>query len=248
MTSWSYDLSRMRIFCPAMPSYLFSYRFAAGPRTRACRSRCARDRSRRTDVLSKDLGHIARSMRDGTHGPPQRRWGIRAILSEFHPRVQTQGAVLACETTDRVATVGAGATHGSPTVTKKLPYPALGRVATGHWSQRRDEAVAQPREYAVLRGSTGTTPLTVVTELTDRWHALRAPTMPRIGLSEPPITAKGPASNKRRGPQCRWISSESYLSRTQRVIHLMILVTRPEPTVRPPSRIAKPRPGSMAMG
>ena len=30
--------------------------------------------------------------------------------------------------------------------------------------------------------------------------------------------------------------------------HLMISVTRPEPTVRPPSRIAKPRPGSMAIG
>ena len=30
--------------------------------------------------------------------------------------------------------------------------------------------------------------------------------------------------------------------------YLMILVTRPEPTVRPPSRMAKPRPSSMAMG
>ena len=30
--------------------------------------------------------------------------------------------------------------------------------------------------------------------------------------------------------------------------HLMILVTLPEPTVRPPSRIAKPRPSSMAIG
>ena len=30
--------------------------------------------------------------------------------------------------------------------------------------------------------------------------------------------------------------------------HLRILVTRPEPTVRPPSRMAKPRPSSMAMG
>lgn len=30
--------------------------------------------------------------------------------------------------------------------------------------------------------------------------------------------------------------------------YLMILVTLPEPTVRPPSRIAKPRPSSMAMG
>lgn len=187
-------------------------------------------------------------MRDGTHGPPQRRWGIRAILSEFHPRAQTQGAVLACETTDRVAAVRAGATDSSPTVTKKLPYPALGRVATGHWSQRRDEAVAQPREYAVFQGSIGTTPLMVVTELTDQRHALLASTMAHNGLSEPRRSAKSPASEKRRGPQCRWISSESDLRQTQRVIHLMILVTRPEPTVRPPSRIAKPRPGSMAMG
>lgn len=30
--------------------------------------------------------------------------------------------------------------------------------------------------------------------------------------------------------------------------YLMILVTRPEPTVRPPSRIAKPRPSSIAIG
>ena len=60
--------------------------------------------------------------------------------------------------------------------------------------------------------------------------------------------AKGPTSLRRWDPQCRWISSESDLRQTQRVIHLMILVTRPEPTVRPPSRIAKPRPGSMAMG
>ena len=30
--------------------------------------------------------------------------------------------------------------------------------------------------------------------------------------------------------------------------HLMTLVTRPEPTVRPPSRMAKPRPSSMGDG
>ncbi|EJG14262.1 hypothetical protein HMPREF1136_0456 [Actinomyces sp. ICM47] len=39
-----------------MPSYLFSYRFAAGPRTRACRSRCARDPSRRPTSCPKILG------------------------------------------------------------------------------------------------------------------------------------------------------------------------------------------------
>ena len=71
-------------------------------------------------------------------------------------------------------------------------------------------------------------------------HRSKAPT--RAGI------AKGPTSLRRWDPQCRWISSESDLRQTQRVIHLMILVTRPEPTVRPPSRIAKPRPGSMAMG
>ena len=60
--------------------------------------------------------------------------------------------------------------------------------------------------------------------------------------------AKGPTSLRRWDPQCRWISSESDLRQTQRVIHLMILVTRPEPTVRPPSRMAKPRPGSIAIG
>ena len=69
----------------------------------------------------------------------------------------------------------------------------------------------------------------------------------RRGLNARRAT-KGPASSRRRGPQCRSISSESDLRETQRVIHLMILVTRPEPTVRPPSRMAKPRPGSIAIG
>ena len=71
-------------------------------------------------------------------------------------------------------------------------------------------------------------------------HRNKAPT--RAGI------AKGPTSLRRWDPQCRWISSESDLRQTQRVIHLMILVTRPEPTVRPPSRMAKPRPGSIAIG
>ena len=73
-----------------------------------------------------------------------------------------------------------------------------------------------------------------------RHHRYEAPT--RAGI------AKGPTSSRRWDPQCRWISSESDLRQTQRTIHFRILVTRPEPTVRPPSRIAKPRPGSMAMG
>ena len=123
MTSWSYDLSRMRIFCPAMPSYLFSYRFAAGPRTRACRTRRARDPSRGTDVLSKDLGHIARPIRDGTHGPPQIRWGNRAILSEFHPRAQTRKGVLACETTDRLAWIMTRAALNSPDLHQGTTIP-----------------------------------------------------------------------------------------------------------------------------
>ena len=39
-----------------------------------------------------------------------------------------------------------------------------------------------------------------------------------------------------------------YAEARRSVGHLMTLVTRPEPTVRPPSRMAKPRPSSMAMG
>lgn len=43
-------------------------------------------------------------------------------------------------------------------------------------------------------------------------------------------------------------SAFAQMSRVRSSHHLMILVTRPEPTVRPPSRMAKPRPSSMAMG
>ena len=46
--------------------------------------------------------------------------------------------------------------------------------------------------------------------------------------------AKGP---RRAGPFRRIVPDQA-----------MILVTRPEPTVRPPSRMAKPRPSSMAIG
>ena len=47
-----------------------------------------------------------------------------------------------------------------------------------------------------------------------------------------------------RGPGPSWWFSWSVTSGD----HLVILVTRPAPTVRPPSRIAKRRPSSMAMG
>src|SRR5699024_2017111 len=43
-------------------------------------------------------------------------------------------------------------------------------------------------------------------------------------------------------------ASASRLRGDPRDDHLVILVTRPEPTVRPPSRMAKPRPSSMAIG
>jgi hypothetical protein len=48
-----------------------------------------------------------------------------------------------------------------------------------------------------------------------------------------PQNKRGPASREGSGPSSR---------------HLVILVTRPAPTVRPPSRIAKRRPSSIAMG
>jgi hypothetical protein len=55
-----------------------------------------------------------------------------------------------------------------------------------------------------------------------------------VGMQEGPgAVAPGPS---------RWISAPKGSD------HLTILMTRPEPTVRPPSRMAKPRPSSMAMG
>ena len=50
-----------------------------------------------------------------------------------------------------------------------------------------------------------------------------------------------------KGPRCR-SSGALPLELRQSEDYLMILVTRPEPTVRPPSRIAKPRPSSIAIG
>jgi hypothetical protein len=52
-----------------------------------------------------------------------------------------------------------------------------------------------------------------------------------------PLNGKGALPPKRKGALVRASS-----------IYLTILVTRPEPTVRPPSRMAKPRPSSMAIG
>lgn len=165
-----------------------------------------------------------------------------------HPR-DAGASVPFCQSSTREYKPGGGFSHVKPptewqrqwselretvrTVTKKLPYPALGRVATGDRSHSHERGL----------GSSGET------------SPRQAPPLPHY---LPPChphqrdarqkTAKGPASIKRRGPQCRWISSESNLRKSQRSIHLMILVTRPEPTVRPPSRMAKPRPGSIAMG
>ncbi len=53
---------------------------------------------------------------------------------------------------------------------------------------------------------------------------------------------------KKEGPRCRSNGALPDKPVRQSEDYLMILVTRPEPTVRPPSRIAKPRPSSMAMG
>ena len=136
------------------------------------------------------------------------------------------------------------------TVTKKLPYPALGRVATGDRSHFHERGRAAPQMHRTTRFHSEPTH-----HLRHQCHRQRSAehshmhsdAHKRSSRSQQQI-AKGPASEKRRGLQCRWISSESNLSKPQRVIHLMILVTRPEPTVRPPSRMAKPRPGSIAIG
>ncbi len=58
-----------------------------------------------------------------------------------------------------------------------------------------------------------------------------------------------PPEDKAKAPLPKQRGLHTGISRKSSVSdYLMILVTRPEPTVRPPSRMAKPRPSSMAMG
>ena len=96
---------------------------------------CSRSLAR-TDVLSKDLGHIARPIRDGTHGPPQIRWqpchSVRVPPTGTNP-----GGVSHVKPPTEWRTRRSIRRYAL-TVTKKLPYPALGRVATGDASQRHE--------------------------------------------------------------------------------------------------------------
>ena len=70
--------------------------------------------------------------------------------------------------------------------------------------------------------------------------------------SQPPSavgarTGRGPGTVRCRALGGVLLGASALAGRTRRD-HLRILVTRPEPTVRPPSRMAKPRPSSMAIG
>lgn len=70
------------------------------------------------------------------------------------------------------------------------------------------------------------------------------PLLPRTGGHAAARTCENPAVLN--GPR----GSRRFDSAPHRIngSYLLILVTRPEPTVRPPSRMAKPRPSSMAIG
>ncbi len=77
----------------------------------------------------------------------------------------------------------------------------------------------------------------LVTETHGRLRRLHSPARARKHESakDRPRTTKGPDPKVR--PLC--LKADAYL---------MIFVTVPAPTVRPPSRMAKPRPSSMAIG
>lgn len=77
----------------------------------------------------------------------------------------------------------------------------------------------------------------------------RPPTASRSpGTPKGPGTLRcpGPSVNPSRSPERRAQVLPRWIRRSED--HLMIFVTRPDPTVRPPSRMAKPRPSSMAIG
>jgi hypothetical protein len=81
-------------------------------------------------------------------------------------------------------------------------------------------------------------------------HAQDAPVPPplRARVRPPDPTSSGSPGADAERPGCRTASGPLVCRGDPASGHLLILVTRPAPTVRPPSRMAKRRPSSMAMG
>ena len=124
---------------------------------------------------------------------------------------------------------------GPPTATLPQPLPPHSR-----WAAQRCPGSHLPVSVAARR-------------------PYRRPQAPRAHRAPPMAARPGPTRVRKKVCPGSWVRSgadpraEPLLSQvggeTRRSgPHLRTLVTRPEPTVRPPSRMAKPRPSSMAMG
>ena len=127
--------------------------------------------------------------------------------------------------------------------TEFLHYTALGRVA------KSDRSLPQltPAIFSIAEASLESQ----ITQFGALLPQRAGTTPPHLGNHRGPKLAMASAIAIKRSRPAQ--TSGPALLKNQRSLcdqqsHFRILVTRPEPTVRPPSRIAKPRPGSMAMG
>ena len=127
--------------------------------------------------------------------------------------------------------------------TEFLHYTALGRVAKSD----RSLPLPNPAFFSIAEASLESQ----ITQFGALLPQKAGTTPPRLGNHRVPKLAMASAIAIKRSRPAQL--SGPALLKNQRSLcdqqsHFRILVTRPEPTVRPPSRIAKPRPGSMAMG
>lgn len=139
--------------------------------------------------------------------------------------------------------------------TAPRPLPCRGRRATSLRGGGAGRPDAASRSASRRRRTTGTVPSA---RPAPRGRAPKASSGADVnpaagndrsdaGPPSPPATRKGPHDRSRAGPlRC---SQKSYQVRSEAAgAYLLILVTWPAPTVRPPSRMANFRPSSMAMG
>ncbi|KZM35040.1 hypothetical protein OJAG_22040 [Oerskovia enterophila] len=193
----------------------------------------------------------------GNRGPPTRASPASMRRDGAPTRFQIRG-----RSHRRNTPICPATTSGRPCTTGHGPRPAVSRSmeprpALSPATARSDDAHRLVGRLDVRRRSLAARPSTSGPPASAREDDGVAAHPRRRGQARParrPGTTKGPGTLRYPGPSVNpprlpereaqelpgWIRwSED---------HLMIFVTRPEPTVRPPSRMAKPRPSSMAIG
>ena len=140
--------------------------------------------------------------------------------------------------------------------TKKPRYPHIRRR---EFLSRRDHTkTGFPRRQVGFGVMSTSRPLERPDVVASRWLTKKVPTPQSWGflcvkLAHPRGAPASPRLNQKDPTLASWVFLISKVSAWRpsadtRRNYLMIFTTVPAPTVRPPSRMAKPRPSSMAMG